>query len=442
MPSRVQLTKNVVRRSAKYFLKIVRLEPIARRVLGKPPARVLVKDPSTNHMTVLVGRASSHAPVVVYFDGSIRNWYQLEMWLSILKELNQVLPVSLVIRHTAVFHKVVNVTNFQVFLCVTIDDVMQVYENSNFKCILYVNHSMKNFQSLINRDALHIHINHGESDKLSTITNQAKAYDYVFVVGDAAWNRYNANLLRKDMSRFVKVGRPQLEHIAPIKSDVITFLETPSDTPKRVVLYAPTWEGTHQSMNYSSIPEFGVNLVKTLFDDSGYRVIYKPHPNTGSREDATRSAHLDIVKLLKDHPDGLHVVDGDINSIYPTVDIPIFDNSTVMIDYLKQNRPFILTDLFHRAVGLSEQPPIVFAGRVINSRDIRSISEIIKHELLSDPLSKVRDEVKRYYLGDFNYTAQESTQAFIDQIQSAVLERDALISDRSKVLGSGLIART
>ena len=462
MPSRVQLPNNVVRRSAKYFLKNIGLEPIVRRALGKPPAKALAKKGNvaskkaptkgkvapkkapTNDITVkavlsymdamLVRRPSLHAPVVLYFEGTMANWYQLEMWLSILNKLNQVVPVSLVIRNQSVFRRVVSVTNFQVILCITIDDLMKVYENSDIKCILYVNHAAKNFQSLINKDVLHVHINHGESDKLSTITNQATAYDYVYVVGDAAWERYETNLLRKDMSRFVRVGRPQLEHIAPIAPDVITFLEMQSDTPKKVVLYAPTWEGTHQSMNYSSIPEIGVNLVKTLLDDPGYRVIYKAHPNTGSRDDATSIAHQEIIKLLKDHEDGLNVVGGDINAIYPTIDIPIFDNSTVTIDYLTQNRPFLLTDLFHRAVGLSEQPPILSAGCVVNSRDIKSISDIIKYQLFSDPLSKVRSEVKSYYLGNFNYTAQESTQAFIEHIQSVILERDNLMSERNEAV--------
>lgn len=463
MVSTAHLPRNIIRRGAKYVLRKTGLLPVARSVLGKPPAKVapqpkkrVSKQQPTDNLTIknvllymnamIVRNPSTHAPVVVYFEGNMTHWYQLEMWLSILNQLNKVVPVSLVIRNQAVFRKLVNLTDFQVFFCITIDDVMQIYDTSEIKCILYVNHAAKNFQSLINRNALHIHINHGESDKLSTITNQATAYDYVYVVGDAAWKRYEANLLRKDMSRFIKVGRPQLEHITPIDPDKITFVtkkmdpdtiiytNIENDAPKKIVLYAPTWEGTHQSMNYSSITSIGVNLVKTLLADPDYRVIYKAHPSTGSRDGATRIAHQDIINLLNDHEDGLYVADGDINAIYPTIDIPIFDNSTVMIDYLAQDRPFLMTDLFHRAVGLTELPQIVSAGRIIKLDDIKSISDIIQYELSLDLFSKVRNEVKSYYLGDFKYTEKESTQAFIDHIQIAILERDTLIAKRNKII--------
>ena len=446
MVSRVRLPKNIFPRSAKYVLKHTGLLPVARSALGKPPAKAAPNMQPTNDLTVknvlsymnamIVRNPSTHAPVVVYFEGNMRLWYQLETWLSILEKLNKEVPVSLIIRNQGVFRKIVNQTDFQVFLCITIDDVMQVYNTSEIKCILYVNHAAKNFQSLINKNALHIHINHGESDKLSTITNQATAYDYAYVVGDAAWRRYEVNLLRKDMSRFIKVGRPQLEHITPIDPDKITFPSTKNYTPKKVVLYAPTWEGTHQSMNYSSIPEIGVELVETLLADPAYQVIYKPHPNTGSREDATRIAHNKIISLVTEHEDGLYVADGDINAIYPTIDIPVFDNSTVTIDYLTQDRPLLITDMFHRAVLLSEAPPIVSAACVIKSDDVKSISNIIRRELSSDPLKKMRKKVKSYYLGDFDYTKQESTQAFIDHIQLAILERDTLIAERNKSFDS------
>ena len=296
MAKRVYLPKSMPRRVAKYVLKKTGLLPLAKRVLGRPqtkpktPSYANIREVLSYMNAMLVRAPLPVTPVVIYFEGNMTRWYQVEMWFDILQKLNSEVPVSFVIRNQSVFRKIVNETEFPVYLCTTIDDVMNIYDNNDIKCILYVNHAAKNFQSLINKNAFHIHINHGESDKLSTITNQATAYDFVYVVGDAAVNRYAANLLRRDMSRFVKIGRPQLEHVTPIDQELITFPQI-GDGEKKVVLYAPTWEGTHHSMNYSSIPEFGVELIKELLADPKFQVIYKPHPNTGSREEATSNAH-------------------------------------------------------------------------------------------------------------------------------------------------------
>ena len=66
---------------------------------------------------------------------------------------------------------------------------------------------MLNFQSLIDGRMLHVHVNHGESDKQSMASNNAKAYDRVFVAGEAAVQRHAASLLEFDPSRLVRTGR-------------------------------------------------------------------------------------------------------------------------------------------------------------------------------------------------------------------------------------------
>ena len=60
---------------------------------------------------------------------------------------------------------------------------MTLYDIGDFKVGIYVNNSNRNFQSLNNPRMLHVHVNHGESDKLSSFSNQVKAYDRVFVAG-------------------------------------------------------------------------------------------------------------------------------------------------------------------------------------------------------------------------------------------------------------------
>src|SRR4051812_50176949 len=67
---------------------------------------------------------------------------------------------------------------------------------------------MLNFNSLIDARKLHVHVNHGESDKQSMASNNAKAYDRVFVAGTAAVQRHEARLLEFDTPRLGRLGRP------------------------------------------------------------------------------------------------------------------------------------------------------------------------------------------------------------------------------------------
>ena len=69
---------------------------------------------------------------------------------------------------------------------------MDLYRVSSMQAIVYVNNGVGNFQSLAVTDLVHVHVNHGESDKVCMVSNQVKAYDRVFVAGEAAVQRHLA----------------------------------------------------------------------------------------------------------------------------------------------------------------------------------------------------------------------------------------------------------
>ena len=398
----------------------------------------------------------SHYEIALYFAGGMGNIYQVEQWVNTLNVLDKQKKIVLIVRIKEVYEWVQKNTDFVVVYCRTIADLTKVYEENNFKCILYVNHGFKNFQSLIVGDALHVHINHGESDKTSTITNQSKAYDYVFIVGDAAYDKYNLNLIKKNMENFIQVGRPQLDHIEEIAPFDIEKLrkETPSKTDmeelklsninskrnkvvssgfnnslKKVILYAPTWEGTHDSMNFTSLNDYGMSLVEQLVNHPDYYLVYKPHPNTGSREASTKTINNAIIKLLNSHKGGEAILDGDINSLYKHIDLAIFDNSAVAIDYLQVDKPMIMTDMFHRIKDRKSNPTITKAARMLSSPDVYSIPMIVKDEIENDTLCRERNIIRKYFLGDFDYSKKESTKKFVSTILDIVEERDRLVED-------------
>src|SRR5690606_33197515 len=133
------------------------------------------------------------------------------------------------------------------------------------KTVIYVNNGMRNFQSLIYQQALHVHVNHGESDKVSMVSNQAKAYDKVVVAGQAAIERHRRALINFSEEKLAVCGRPQLD------LDVSPALR-PDRAGRRTVLYAPTWSGENETNNYTSLDQYGVSIVKAILAQEDVRL--------------------------------------------------------------------------------------------------------------------------------------------------------------------------
>lgn len=368
------------------------------------------------------GNFATTDPVAVYFDGSIQHIYQIEQWVEPLHALDEQQPVTIICRTVVAFNWIIKNSHLRCIYCGTIDDLLGLYQQSSFKCILYVNNAYRNFQSLINSRALHVHINHGESDKLSTFSNQTKAYDYVLVAGHAAVDKYDRNLIKKDLTRYRIIGRPQIEHIKKF--------DLPPASPgcHTTVLYAPTWEGTYDDMNYSSVATMGLALVQALLNDPGYRVLYRPHPSTGKRLPAVAKANQAIITLVAQHPNGLLVPQGDINALFTHAHLAVLDNSAVAVDYLATGKPLLMTDWFAQgADGRRSMPLITQAATLIGPSQAGQVSSIVEQLLQHDPMATQREQVRQRFLGPFNAYQQQSTQAFIQAVTEVCQECEQLI---------------
>lgn len=159
-----------------------------------------------------------HAPVsvVAYFGDDPTRTYQLGQWLPVLEILHERNAVGIVVRDPQSAMLLGVKTSLPIFAAPSFPELTTLYEELDPKVVLYCNNSILNFQSLISGRTLHVHINHGESDKQSMASNNAKAYDRVFA-GSAAVQRHTAGLLEFDTDRLVRIGRPQLD-LRPTKS--------------------------------------------------------------------------------------------------------------------------------------------------------------------------------------------------------------------------------
>lgn len=370
--------------------------------------------------------------VIAYFAGDPTRTYQLAQWLEVLEILDGVHPVALVLRDPASAALVGSRTTLPVLVAETFPELTELYADLDAKVVLYCNNAGLNFESLVDARRLHVHINHGESDKQSMASNNAKAYDRVFVAGDAAVQRYVTGLLDFDATRLVRIGRPQLDLPR-------TPLLPPSE--RRTVLYAPTWEGDADYNDYTSIDTLGKTIVRAILDVPDVRLAYKPHPKvTTSLTPAIAEAHDAIVRIVAEvarlDPDAGHtqVLSGDILAVMPGCDAMVTDVSSVGLDwlYLHTDKPIVLTDRHRDLASLLVEVPISRCADVVDETSVDTLTALLAERLVHDEHHFARIAMRHHYFDDLR--VGDSTTRFLDSVGELVALRDRLVDGASAAI--------
>ena len=357
--------------------------------------------------------------VIVFFCGGINSYYQIQQWQKPFEHLDKIKKVLYIITDYEVYTKYISDNQIiEVVYLESFTNLIEFYENNEFPVILYINNSLKNFQSLRYSRGFHVHLNHGESEKESMRSNQSQAYDYVFTVGQRGIDRYKEYLLNFMESKYVKVGRPQL--------DFIEKMNFSKNENQKVILYAPTWEATHPSMNYTSVSKYGVFIVNEILNNPEYILIYKPHSALGSRNEDCKIANEEILKIIESNEKAYNMEKDNINNVFTIVDFALFDNTSVMIDYLHTNKPACYIEI------LEDQSinQLTLAFTTLNGENIGNLLEIIDKQLKEDENKSNRMKIKEYYLDNFEY--MESTNKFIFEISKLIKIRNEKISKIKK----------
>lgn len=230
---------------------------------------------------------AEYRPTVgMYFSGGTSSAYQANMWLGPLAELDGK-PV-IVLRERFMVQQI-GATDIPIICIPKVAHLMRL-EHSTLRVLLHPANSGKTSQILRVPSIKHAFTNHGESDKLSSCNPYAKAYDEVWVAGPAARERYRLADIGVEDKDVMEVGRPQL---APIQR-----YAGPPAGRSVTVLYAPTWEGWDGQPGNTSVIEAGENLVRALLADPAVRLLYKPHPMTGSVDPRAGSANQRIQAMI------------------------------------------------------------------------------------------------------------------------------------------------
>jgi len=363
--------------------------------------------------------------VIAYFGEDPTRVYQLVQWLPVLEELDHDHPVALVVRGAEVARLLEVRTGLPVILADGFDVLAKTYDTMDASVVLYCNNSRTNFDSLIDNRMLHVHINHGESDKQSMVSNNAKAYDRVFVAGEAAVQRHRANLMEFDGSALVRIGRPQLD---------VARRDGLESSARTTVLYAPTWEGDADYNDYTSVDVLGPAIVEAILALPDVRLVYKPHPKlTTSLTPVVAAHHAAILQRVAEaaaaDPRAGHVAitEGDILAVMPACDAMVTDVSSVGLDwlYLCTDKPLLITDRYGDADALRRDVPVARCADVVDVTNVGGLGDLLSSRLADDEHRATRESMRQHYFDDVQNG--ESTTRFIAAVAELVSLRRRLL---------------
>jgi len=358
-----------------------------------------------------------HPEVILHFSGGIRAVYQVNMWLETMERLDRrVLVLLRERRYLDTFGE----TTVPV-LCLPFTSDLMNLQLPDAGVALYVANVGKNIHLLRVPTLKSAFIGHGDSDKTASFNPYSKVYDEVWVAGEAGRDRYLRAQVGVRSDEIVVVGRPQLDGIHEAEP-------RPAGAPF-TVLYAPTWEGWTEDPNSSSLVPLGRQIVRILLSTPGVRVIYKPHPLTGTVSPAAARISSEIVTMLGAPPH--RSVLGNEPTLYECFDESdalISDISSVVSDYLRSEKPYFVTN----GAGIPEhsfrdQNPSAAAAYLIGPA-VDRLAQDLADARGPDRLRERRREIRRYVLGDPEVAGMTLFADAVEKLLAKAKARAAMVA--------------
>jgi len=348
--------------------------------------------------------------VVVHLSGPAEAGYQINTWLESLEALDR--RVFIVLRDHPLFTRLAS-TSIPTLELKDPGELLML-DFSSARVALYPSNTGNNIHLLRLPTLMSAFIGHGDSDKSASNNPFSRAYDELWVAGEAGADRYRRSKLGVHEDQYRFVGRPQVHGIS----------REPrlGDEAVPTVLYAPTWEGVNHDQEYSSVSAIGVRVVESLLAaDPPVRVVFKAHPFTGQRDAKYRVVLARIAGLLDDAAartgvDHRVIKGGSINEWFNRSSALITDISSVVSDFLASEKPYAVFN--HTAdddTTFRSDYPSTGAGTTIG-RDGRGIAEFIAvvTQQAPDTQAGPRAELATYLLGPPERRTLESFKGSVD----------------------------
>jgi CDP-glycerol glycerophosphotransferase (TagB/SpsB family) len=275
------------------------------------------------------------------------------------------------------------------------------------------------------RGVTHVFVHHGDSDKMTSAMPRMAQYDVIVAAGQAAVDRYATRGIDLPPSKFKILGRPQTEGIRTVTRPI-------SVIAKPVVLYAPTWHGVRDELDYCSLP-VGAQIVTALLD-RGATVVFRPHP--AGRNMPEHSEPIAAINALlaadakatgRKHRWGRAADAPSIAQLTNQVDAMVADVSGVVTDFMQSLKPYAMVAMGMSTEQFRKEFPSSQAAYVIEGDDLSTLEPALDAMLGDDLLASTRADRRRYYLGGFD--DDEAARAFVSYAESLARADPAPVSD-------------
>jgi hypothetical protein len=391
-------------------LVVITFVPVADALLGN-----LRMPPEQQRLDALTASLRIMNPeILVHFNARAASAYAINEWMTVLGRLNTTHRVVILTVDREPWH----------FETITGSEIPIVHLNGaeaieyfvervpSLMLALYPRNTSPNKNLLRVPGLYDAYINHGESDKAESANPATRAFDEIWIAGDAAMARYlDANLgVREEQLRIT--GRPQLSELLELVA------ATPRTDATKSVVYAPTWEGYYAEDGYGSVVTMGERVLSALLDRGDVAVTYVPHPALGSLSRPFAEASDRLVTRLK-RAGGHSVLEGSAQERYAALaaaDVLVADIGSDLVDYLSLGRPYVALNPneSETTAEFLQANPSASAGIVVSVASIDTLDRAISRALGPDDLAIERTALARRYLGDLATPAIDRFVAEVD----------------------------
>lgn len=344
--------------------------------------------------------------------------YQVTMWLPYLKRVG--VPMFVLVRTVGNLTELAELTDVPVIKrtdLIELDDVVR----PSLKLMFYSNNAMRNSHVVRYPQLTHIQLNHGDSDKIASISPVFRMFDKNFVAGQAAIDRFAKYGVRTPDNWFVKVGRPQLEDVS--------IVDGHRQQEGATVLYSPTWSGFFADSDYCSLPG-GPAMVQELLR-RGCTIVFRPHPyarrhaaNTAAIEEITQLLQADAAASGRRHVFGEQAeTQWSVVDCFNASDVMISDVSSLVSDYLYSGKPLAMCAVSSHGDEFRNEFPLADATYVLDvfGSEVRNLSAVLDDMLGADSMLETRHELRNYYLADSH---GQPVRPFLSAIQELLVEQE------------------
>ncbi|WP_413333805.1 CDP-glycerol glycerophosphotransferase family protein [Brevibacterium sp. GP-SGM9] len=364
------------------------------------------------------------AEFAVYFGSTMGIGYQLGMWDPYFARMGR--RYIVITRSLKMMRAAQNVTDAPIINRSTLRSLETVITPS-LKAAFYVNNAGKNSHFIERREMTHVWLNHGDSEKPACFNPVHAIYDKIFSAGQAGVDRYARHGVDIPRQKFDIVGRPQVEKIERVQTPV-------GEIEKPTVLYAPTWKGPYKDTAFYSLPR-GEEIVGKLLS-RGCTVVFRAHSLNyrfpEAREMIGRIGAMldaDLAATGRQHIWGqIAEKEMGLEECFNVSDAMIADVSAVVSDYLQSQKPLAMVSVGRTREQLEEDAPVSRASYVI-ADDLGNLDDMISLLLGEDPLVGDREQMRKYYLGDFS--AENYADVFVAEANGIIDSKRAEAAART-----------